>query len=159
MSKMFRVMGMRSIPWEMVAPYEQQARANHDQSLERLNERGGLDVGELWCVVHGKPLRELRGRSRDEFEAWFGAWVKEYEQNDLRAQLATVTAERDAALARAEQAERERDELPEQIAAWLDERAERHCNELGNSGIAGAMDGVAAMIRAGLWRTTKGPSR
>lgn len=48
----------RSVPWELVAAHAKQAKLNHDQTLERLAERGGLDPRELWCVVHGKPWRE-----------------------------------------------------------------------------------------------------
>lgn len=46
-----------SIPWTMIAPFEQQARRNHDQSLERLAERGGLDPVEALAVLDGKKLR------------------------------------------------------------------------------------------------------
>lgn len=41
-----------SVPWEFVSPYEERARLNHDQSLVRLAERGGLSPGELWCLVN-----------------------------------------------------------------------------------------------------------
>lgn len=43
----------KSVPWSFVAPHEAQARQNHDQTLERLAERGGLDPKELHSVVHG----------------------------------------------------------------------------------------------------------
>jgi hypothetical protein len=42
------------IPWEVVAPHEKQAQRNHYQTLERLNERGGLSAVELWHVVNDK---------------------------------------------------------------------------------------------------------
>ncbi len=57
-TRRFRIMGGPSVPWSFVAPHEDQARANHDQSLERLNERGGLSPQELWAVVHGKRWRD-----------------------------------------------------------------------------------------------------
>lgn len=57
-TRRFRVMGGPSVPWSFVAPYEAQAFANHDQSLERLHERGGLDPCELWAVVHGCRYRD-----------------------------------------------------------------------------------------------------
>jgi len=54
----FPIMGAGfSIPWAMIAPFEQQARSNHDQSLERLAERGGLDPVEAIAVLDGKKLR------------------------------------------------------------------------------------------------------
>ncbi len=57
-----------SVPWAVVAPHEAQALRNHyGQTLDRLAERGGLDVVELWCVVHDKawsdasPLEVCQG--------------------------------------------------------------------------------------------------
>lgn len=38
----FPIMGAPAIPWSMIEPCEKQAQLNHDQSLERLAERGGL---------------------------------------------------------------------------------------------------------------------
>lgn len=44
------------LPWEMIAPHEDQARYNHDQTLERLAERGGLDPREAVAVLTGRRL-------------------------------------------------------------------------------------------------------
>lgn len=44
----------RDVPWSAVAPHESQALENHNQTLQRLAERGGLDVRELAAVVTGK---------------------------------------------------------------------------------------------------------
>jgi hypothetical protein len=46
-----------SIPWEAIAPYEGQAKFNHDQTLERLAERGGLDPVEAFFVMNGHVWR------------------------------------------------------------------------------------------------------
>lgn len=43
-----------SIPWEVIAPYEGQALINHQQSLEKLASRGGLDPGETYLVMTGR---------------------------------------------------------------------------------------------------------
>ena len=40
-----------SIPWEVIAPHEQQANVNHGQSLETLAIRGGLSPYELLAVL------------------------------------------------------------------------------------------------------------
>lgn len=45
---------IKSIPWAMIAPHEAQAIRNHSQSLERLAQRGGLDVFEAVWVLEGK---------------------------------------------------------------------------------------------------------
>lgn len=55
----------RSVPWAFVAPHEAQARMNHDQTLERLAERGGLSPSELVAVVRGEGIRVVLAR-RDE---------------------------------------------------------------------------------------------
>lgn len=63
--RLFKIMSIRgyaspkAIPWELVAPHESQALANHSQTLERLNERGGLDPRELYGVMNGYKWREL----------------------------------------------------------------------------------------------------
>lgn len=40
-----------SVPWGLLAPHEAQARHNHDQSLTRLAERGGLSPCEMLAVL------------------------------------------------------------------------------------------------------------
>lgn len=50
----------REIPWEIVAPHEAQAKRNHDQTLERLAERGGLGVAELLAVLTGQRYRDIK---------------------------------------------------------------------------------------------------
>lgn len=44
------------VPWNFIEPAREQAMANHDQTLERLNERGGLDATEMIAALDGKPL-------------------------------------------------------------------------------------------------------
>lgn len=46
-----------SIPWDVIAPYDGQARVNHQQSLERLAERGGLSPMEAHLVMTGKTWK------------------------------------------------------------------------------------------------------
>ncbi len=46
----------RAVPWDFVAPHEAQAQSNHDQTLKRLAERGGLSPSELFAVVTGQGL-------------------------------------------------------------------------------------------------------
>ena len=70
----FPIMGGPSVPWSMVAPYEAQAKANHDQTLERLAERGGLAPQELWCIVHGKRWKEWP--QPDVALLWLNDWLR-----------------------------------------------------------------------------------
>ncbi len=62
----------RSVPWAWVALHEEQAKQNHAQTLQRLAERGGLDPGELWAVVHRKRWREAPTPA--VAEAWLADW-------------------------------------------------------------------------------------
>lgn len=43
---------VKSVPWSFVEGHEKQALSTHSQTLERLNERGGLHPVELRCVVN-----------------------------------------------------------------------------------------------------------
>lgn len=42
-----------SVPWSFAETFREQARINHDQTLERLAERGGLAPEEMWVAAHG----------------------------------------------------------------------------------------------------------
>jgi hypothetical protein len=44
----------RSLPWDMVAPHDRRARANHGASLVQLARRGGLEWGELLAVIEDR---------------------------------------------------------------------------------------------------------
>lgn len=71
-----------ALPWDMIAPHEKQAYANHSQSLKRLDERGGLDAGEALAVLEGRPW----GYSRDQSEAEAHAKLYELLQAWLQEQ-------------------------------------------------------------------------
>lgn len=49
-----------SVPWAMLAPHEAQAERNHDQSLETLARRGGLDVMEMAAILTDRSWPEIR---------------------------------------------------------------------------------------------------
>lgn len=51
-----RKMMPRSVPWDFVERFRAQAERNHDQTLERLAERGGLAPEEMWLAAHGHDL-------------------------------------------------------------------------------------------------------
>jgi hypothetical protein len=57
--RLFPIQNGPAIPWSIIAPFEYQAKRNHDQSLERLAERGGLSSREALCVLNSQSLREL----------------------------------------------------------------------------------------------------
>jgi len=46
--------GGMTVPWGMVLPHEPQALTNHQQTLKRLAERGGLSWAELLCVLESR---------------------------------------------------------------------------------------------------------
>lgn len=48
-----------AVPWSLVAPHERQALLNHDQTLARLADRGGLSPSELMAVLEDRDFRPL----------------------------------------------------------------------------------------------------
>lgn len=59
----------REVPWTLVEPWRQQIESNHGQTLERLNERGGLAPDEMWLAAHGHGLFKVKIDER-EAAAW-----------------------------------------------------------------------------------------
>lgn len=47
------------VPWSLVEPFGAHAQRNHQQSLERLAERGGLAVCELVAVLEGRNWHKM----------------------------------------------------------------------------------------------------
>ena len=80
--KYFPIMGFHGIPWEMLAPHARQAMANHDQTLERLAERGGLDPYEAICILEDRKI--VRGEARQRGD--------DNIKNDLRSKVADWNA-------------------------------------------------------------------
>lgn len=65
----------RSVPWSFVEKFREQAEYNHDQTLERLNERGGLGPDEMWCAAYGQPLSKFRQTLPVPSEEACGEWL------------------------------------------------------------------------------------
>ena len=65
------------IPMSLITRCEARAQKNHEQSLQRLAERGGVCPGELRCLVEDKDLRDhdwsdsSAAQDRRWFEGWF----------------------------------------------------------------------------------------
>jgi hypothetical protein len=67
MTDRFKILGTtETIPWSLIEPHRRQAERNHYQTLERLNERGGLSYCELVAVLEDRPWRKM---TTDE--AWY----------------------------------------------------------------------------------------
>lgn len=58
------------IPLAVVLPHENQARANHSQTIQRLAERGGLAPCELAAVLNDRTWRKM-----DAADAWAEIWT------------------------------------------------------------------------------------
>ena len=71
----------RSVPWQLVEPAREQAKDNHDQSLEQLASRGGLSPVELVGALRGLRWGELK--QLDEVTA-ARELIKRIEQHDDR---------------------------------------------------------------------------
>lgn len=62
--KEFPILGTRPrvmVPWSFVEQGRKQAMINHDQTLERLADRGGLAWGELFMSLAGERYSRLGG--------------------------------------------------------------------------------------------------
>lgn len=58
--KGWTALGMpRTVPWELVAPHENQALANHAQTLMVLASRGGLSPAEILAMIEGRGIRTI----------------------------------------------------------------------------------------------------
>jgi hypothetical protein len=51
--------GKSFIPWNVIAPHEQQAQCNHSQSLECLTQRGGLAPCEALAVMEDREWKHI----------------------------------------------------------------------------------------------------
>lgn len=61
---LYKSLGLpKSVPWSLMEPHEEQAQNNHQQSLKRLAERGGLCALEMAAVISGKSWREAESMS------------------------------------------------------------------------------------------------
>jgi hypothetical protein len=54
-----RDMAPRTVPWSLLAPHEEQALRNHDQSLDVLARRGGLAPAEMVAVLEDRKWRDM----------------------------------------------------------------------------------------------------
>ncbi len=69
----------RVIPWDLIKDHENQAQRNHSQSLQRLNERGGLDPVEMYAVINDLLWRDVK-LSQRECLKWIDQKAKELEE-------------------------------------------------------------------------------
>ena len=75
--------GPRSVPWDFIAEHEAQCKVNHDQTVQRLAERGGLGADEMCAVVedrrwHRMSLEDATERLVELLEAWLSKRGADY---------------------------------------------------------------------------------
>lgn len=78
------------VPWSFVAPHEARAQKNHDQTLSRLAERGGLDLLELFCLVHDLDVFHFRGLSPVAWAAWLNRALEQHGRIEAYGALAVA---------------------------------------------------------------------
>lgn len=84
------------IPWALVADHEKQAQSNHGQTLERLNQRGGLTLCELKAVICGYNLTSEHGYDDAKCVNWFfNWWAAKALESDATPPPAAVNSGRD----------------------------------------------------------------
>jgi len=52
---------LKAVPMSILS--EDQAQKNHNQSLGRLRERGGLDPSEAWAITEHRGQFDYRGKA------------------------------------------------------------------------------------------------
>lgn len=65
----FKVLGTKppeTIPWAFAETFRQQAHRNHSQTLERLNERGGLSWEEIRTAMSGRDWHQIQHLTNDQ---------------------------------------------------------------------------------------------
>ena len=50
---------LHRVPWAVVEPHQRRADQNHGQTLERLQERGGLCPSEMYALLMNKRLADV----------------------------------------------------------------------------------------------------
>lgn len=55
----------KQLPMDFVKRFEDQIKKNHDQTLERLAERGGLHPTELCAAMYGMDINLYFGNRKD----------------------------------------------------------------------------------------------
>lgn len=53
------------IPWEMIAPHEAQSKINHQQSLERIAQRGGFSRCEAIAILEDRQWTSIDVETAD----------------------------------------------------------------------------------------------
>ncbi len=76
-----------SIPWHTIAPYENQALANHQQTLKRLAERGGLDPTEAFFVMTGRTWHDVPTPISKELQRESCAFIDKVAKDGANDQL------------------------------------------------------------------------
>lgn len=49
-------MGQATAPWSLLEPHADRAYLNHGQTLERLRDRGGLDICEVLAILEDRVV-------------------------------------------------------------------------------------------------------
>lgn len=82
-SKFMRIMGIKgtvgspgSIPWDLIEPFDARAKKNHDQTLERLNERGGIDPVEAYLIMNDLPLSSHLSVTPQQCVDWLNSRIE-----------------------------------------------------------------------------------
>lgn len=91
--KYFPIFGsICAIPWSVIAPFEKQAIENHEQTLERLAQRGGVSPCEAVAIIEGRKWSRMDAETAE-------AMLRSIVDASKDLQLATLTAKLEKAYA------------------------------------------------------------
>lgn len=104
---------VRAVPWAMMAPHEGAAKDNHDQTLERLAERGGLSAYEAVRAIEDRRLFPIPSDHGEAESARLVGYLDAFLERQKNERAEAAEARALAAEKRAEAAEAELVELRE----------------------------------------------
>ena len=83
--KMFPILDEKKllVPYELVIQHNSQAFANHMQNVDRLAERGGLSVEELYYVLNDEPYDHHTCFIRSKVIDWINDKIEEFNKGLL----------------------------------------------------------------------------
>jgi len=99
--KLFPIIGTKdSIPYDMIAEHEAQVYLNHQQSLDRLAERGGLYYDEICCILDDAAFNKdinidlAKKYIAEQVKKWFNNNVNLYVKKENNLRPCTVLEEK-----------------------------------------------------------------
>lgn len=125
--RFFPIQDGPAIPWAAIAPHERQAQRNHDQSLEELARRGGLDPAEAVAVLEDRRWRSMPADEALALLKELAGWMPPEEAKAVVANCLAAVKLRNEVLHREEQLREETNVLRQRVFTDQEMDAVHNC--------------------------------